>query len=229
MNNHDSCIKLDRISKSYFDGDNEIRIVENVNAGFQDSKISLILGRSGSGKSTLLNLLSGIDIPSNGSVIINGIALDDLNEQDRTLFRRKNIGIVFQSFHLIPSLTVIENVLLPLELNSLDNINGYDIAKDLLEKVGLIEKSDVFPDTLSGGQKQRAAIARAIVHDPQIILADEPTGNLDNNTRDQIIEVLFGLVRDKNKTLIMATHSVDLINRSDRAYMIENHDLKKIK
>lgn len=229
MNNHDSCIKLDRISKSYFDGDNEIRIVENVNAGFQDSKISLILGRSGSGKSTLLNLLSGIDIPSNGSVIINGIALDDLNEQDRTLFRRKNIGIVFQSFHLIPSLTVIENVLLPLELNSLDNINGDDIAKDLLEKVGLIEKSDVFPDTLSGGQKQRAAIARAIVHDPQIILADEPTGNLDNNTRDQIIEVLFGLVRDKNKTLIMATHSVDLINRSDRAYMIENHYLKKIK
>ncbi len=229
MNRVDSCIQLDRISKSYFDGDNEIRIVENVNAGFQDSKISLILGRSGSGKSTLLNLISGIDVPSNGSVIINDIALDDLNEQDRTLFRRKNIGIVFQSFHLIPSLTVIENVLLPLELNSMDNINGYDVARDLLEKVGLAKKSDVFPDTLSGGEKQRAAIARAIVHDPQIVLADEPTGNLDNNTRDQIIDVLFGLVRDKNKTLIMATHSEDLISRSDRAYMIENHDLKKIK
>ncbi|NIP39615.1 MAG: ABC transporter ATP-binding protein [Candidatus Dadabacteria bacterium] len=229
MTRYEYCVEFSNLSKSYFDGDKEIKIVDNVSAGFRDSKITLLLGRSGSGKSTLLNLISGVDIPSAGSVVINNSTLNNLSENNRTLFRRKHIGIIFQSFHLIPSLTVLENVLFPLELNNIDSSSNNEAATELLEKVGLIEKADVFPDTLSGGEKQRAAIARAIVHDPKIILADEPTGNLDNITRDHIVRILFDLVKDKNKTLIMATHSEDLIVLSDGAYFIENHKLKSLK
>ena len=229
MNNKDSCVLFSQLSKSYHDGDREIKILDNVSAGFKDSETTLLLGRSGSGKSTILNLISGIDIPCAGGIIINDASINDLSENERTLFRRKNIGIVFQFFHLIPSLSVLDNVLFPLELNDFNIGDNSAHAMGLLENVGLSEKADAFADTLSGGEKQRAAIARAIVHDPQIILADEPTGNLDNKTRDQIIDILFGLVRDKNKTLIMATHSEDLTHRSDSAYFIENHKLKKIK
>lgn len=222
-------ILFKNLSKSYYDGGNEIKILEDVNTHIEESKITLLLGRSGSGKSTLLNLISGIDVPSEGRVYINDLSLGDLSEEQRTVFRRKHIGIVFQSFHLISSLTVLDNVMLPLELN---NINGGNITKtadEILKLVGLQSRANAYPDTLSGGEQQRTAIARSLVHSPQIIIADEPTGNLDNRTSDQIVNILFGLVREKNKTLIMATHSEDLIDRSDSAYLIENFRLKKIK
>lgn len=222
-------ILFKNLSKSYYDGGNEIKILEEVNTHIEESKITLLLGRSGSGKSTLLNLISGIDVPSEGRVYINDLSLGDLSEEQRTVFRRKHIGIVFQSFHLISSLTVLDNVMLPLELN---NINGGNITKtadEILKLVGLQSRANAYPDTLSGGEQQRTAIARSLVHSPQIIIADEPTGNLDNRTSDQIVNILFGLVREKNKTLIMATHSEDLIDRSDSAYLIENFRLKKIK
>ncbi|TDI96599.1 MAG: ABC transporter ATP-binding protein, partial [Deltaproteobacteria bacterium] len=179
--------------------------------------------------STLLNLISGVDVPSKGRVLVNNSSLSDLSENERTLFRRKHIGIIFQFFYLIPSLTVLENILFPLELNNISGNKSRKLAHEFLQKVDLNDKADVFPDTLSGGEQQRAAIARAIVHDPQIIIADEPTGNLDSKTRDQIINILLNLVSDKNKTLIMATHSEDLIDLSDNAYLIENLKLKKIK
>ncbi len=136
---------------------------------------------------------------------------------------------MFQSFHLISSLTVLDNILLPLELNNINEEKSTEVANEILQMVDLHSKANAFPDTLSGGEQQRAAIARSIVHSPQIIIADEPTGNLDNRTGDRIIKILFDLVREKNKTLIMATHSEDLIDRSDGAYIIENFKLNKIK
>lgn len=224
-----NCVQFDSLSKSYFDGDKEIKIVEDISVSFQNGKTTLILGRSGCGKSTLLNLISGVDVPSKGTVLVNNSSLSDLSENERTLFRRKHVGIIFQFFYLIPSLTVLENILFPLELNNISGNKSRKLAHEFLQKVDLNDKADVFPDTLSGGEQQRVAIARAIVHDPQIIIADEPTGNLDSKTRDQIINILLNLVSDKNKTLIMATHSEDLIDLSDNAYLIENLKLKKIK
>jgi putative ABC transport system ATP-binding protein len=229
MTNEYNCVQFDNLSKSYFDGDNEIKIVEDINLGFKTGRTTLILGRSGSGKSTLLNLISGVDVPTAGRVLINNSSLSDLSENERTLFRRKYIGIIFQSFYLIPSLTALENILFPLELNNINGSKSRNLAHEFLQKVNLSDKADVFPDTLSGGEQQRTAIARAIVHDPQIIIADEPTGNLDTKTRDQIINILLNLVDDKKKTLIMATHSEDLIDLSDNAYYIESSKLKKIK
>ena len=229
MTRESNCVQFDNLSKSYFDGDKEIKIAQDISVGFQNGKTTLILGRSGCGKSTLLNLISGVDVPTKGKVLINDFSLSDLSEDERTLFRRKYIGIIFQFFYLIPSLSVLENILFPLELNNIDGNKSIDLAREILQKVDLIDKADAFPDTLSGGEQQRTAIARAIVHRPQIIIADEPTGNLDTRTRDQIIGILLNLVRDKNKTLIMATHSEDLIDLSDNAYLIENSKLKKIK
>jgi len=229
MVKENNCVQFDNLSKSYFDGDKEIKIVQDISVSFQNGKTTLILGRSGCGKSTLLNLISGVDVPSKGTVLVNNSSLSDLSENERTLFRRKHIGIIFQFFYLIPSLTVLENILFPLELNNISGNKSRNLAHEFLQKVDLNDKADVFPDTLSGGEQQRAAIARAIVHDPQIIIADEPTGNLDSKTRDQIINILLNLVSDKNKTLIMATHSEDLIDLSDNAYLIENLKLKKIK
>ena len=229
MTRESNCVQFDNLSKSYFDGDKEIKIAQDISVGFQNGKTTLILGRSGCGKSTLLNLISGVDVPTKGKVLINDFSLSDLSEDERTLFRRKYIGIIFQFFYLIPSLSVLENILFPLELNNIDGNKSIDLAREILQKVDLIDKADAFPDTLSGGEQQRTAIARAIVHSPQIIIADEPTGNLDTRTRDQIIGILLNLVRDKNKTLIMATHSEDLIDLSDNAYLIENSKLKKIK
>lgn len=229
MVKENNCVQFDSLSKSYFDGDKEIKIVQDISVSFQNGKTTLILGRSGCGKSTLLNLISGVDVPSKGTVLVNNSSLSDLSENERNLFRRKNIGIIFQFFYLIPSLTVLENILFPLELNNISGNKSRNLAREFLQKVDLNDKADVFPDTLSGGEQQRAAIARAIVHDPQIIIADEPTGNLDSKTRDQILNILLNLVSDKNKTLIMATHSEDLIDLSDNAYLIENLKLKKIK
>jgi len=229
MVKENNCVQFDNLSKSYFDGDKEIKIVQDISVSFQNGKTTLILGRSGCGKSTLLNLISGVDVPSKGAVLVNNSSLSDLSENERTLFRRKYVGIIFQFFYLIPSLTVLENILFPLELNNISGNKSKDLAHEFLQKVDLNDKADVFPDKLSGGEQQRAAIARAIVHDPQIIIADEPTGNLDSKTRDQIINILLNLVSDKNKTLIMATHSEDLIDLSDNAYLIENLKLKKIK
>jgi len=223
------CVQFESLSKSFYDGDKEIKIVEDINVGFQTGKTTLILGRSGSGKSTLLNLITGVDVPSKGRVLIKNVALSDLSEDERTLFRRKYVGIIFQSFYLIPSLTVLENIMFPLELNNINGIKGKKLAYEFLQKVELHEKADVFPDTLSGGEQQKTAIGRALVHNPDIIVADEPTGNLDSKTREQIINILLNLVYDKKKTLIMATHSEDLIDLCDNAYFIKNSNLEKIK
>jgi putative ABC transport system ATP-binding protein len=180
------------------------------------------MGRSGSGKSTLLNLLSGIDVPSAGEVVIAGTPLTRLSERERTLFRRRNIGFVFQSFNLVPTLTVEENLLLPMELNGRSGTPARRLALELLARVDLADRARSFPDRLSGGEQQRIAVARALAHDPLLVLADEPTGNLDLETGRQVLAVLDDVTRKAGKTMVMATHSREVIGMVDRVFVIED-------
>jgi len=217
-------IELKGISKAFEEGAANHRVLDSVDFTFESGKIYIMYGRSGSGKSTLLNLISGIDVPSEGSIIIDGKNLTSLNEKERTLFRRNNIGFIFQFFNLIPTLNVLENLLLPMELVKDLNKSDTKSAIELLEKIELADRADSYPDRLSGGEQQRVAIARALIHNPQIILADEPTGNLDFETGKSIVQLLDNLVRKQGKTMIMATHSKDVIGLAD--YIINVRDGK---
>jgi putative ABC transport system ATP-binding protein len=178
------------------------------------------MGPSGSGKSTLLNLISGIDTPTRGEVLIDSTSLTSLSEKERTLFRRRNIGFVFQFFNLIPTLTVQENLLLPMELIGQNGKGAKGRAAELLEAVGLGDRGRSYPDRLSGGEQQRVAIARALAHDPPLVLADEPTGNLDAETGQQVMKLLHRLVRQSGKTMIIVTHSNDVVRLADRVFAI---------
>ena len=221
-------VRLEALGKSYREAGQEKRVLEAVDCSIKIGQFICLLGKSGSGKSTLLNLISGIDRPSGGKVFVREnsceVELTALNEHQRTLFRRRNIGIIFQFFNLIPTLTVLENVALPLELAKGDR-KGHRRAESLLDRVGLGDRLDSFPDRLSGGEQQRVAIARALVHDPVLLLADEPTGNLDEGTGDVILNLLLELSRDAGKTLIMATHDEDIASLADEAYLIERGQL----
>ncbi len=187
----------------------------------------MLLGRSGSGKSTLLNLIGGIDSPTSGEVLIDGLSLGALSEQDRTLFRRRYAGFVFQSFNLIPTLTVEENLLLPLELNGVTGRDAHDRALRQLEVLGLAARRASYPDRLSGGEQQRVAIARALVHDPVLVLADEPTGNLDLETGRSVVAALDRATRAAGKTLIMVTHSREVAGQADRVLSLSNGRLSE--
>lgn len=212
-------IQLEGLSKSYTEAGQSRLVLDELNQEFYRGEFICLLGKSGSGKSTLLNLISGIDAPSQGHVVIhNGdqdVRLTALSEQQRTLFRRQHIGIVFQFFNLIPTLTVLENVLLPLELAGAGK-RGQQQAIALLERVGLGNRLATYPDKLSGGEQQRVAIARALAHDPLLVLADEPTGNLDEETGDSVLHLLLELTRDAGKTLFMATHAPEIAGQADR-------------
>ncbi len=182
-----------------------------------------VLGPSGSGKSTLLNLVSGIDLADEGTVRVGGTELSQLDERERTLFRRKHVGFVFQFFNLLPTLTVLENLLLPLELAG---ATGEETrARALLDAVGLSDREGSFPDRLSGGEQQRIAIARALVHEPSLLLADEPTGNLDAETGDRVVRLLDDLVVEAGATLLVVTHSRELAARMDRVLRVEHGEL----
>ncbi|MCB0299074.1 MAG: ABC transporter ATP-binding protein, partial [Calditrichaeota bacterium] len=218
MSNAQSLIQINNLSKSFREGEQTRKVLQSLDLRIHRGEIIVLLGRSGSGKSTLLNLLSGIDLPDSGEIIIDGINLTRQNEQERTLFRRRNIGFVFQFFNLIPTLTVAENLLLPLELNDRADETGKNRVQQLLEDVGLGDRANSFPDRLSGGEQQRVAIARALVHDPLLLLADEPTGNLDFETGKKIIDLLDKLVRQRGKNMVMATHSRDVIGLADRVF-----------
>jgi len=220
----DLLVRLDGLSKSYTEAGQEKQVLEAVYCTFAVGQFTCLFGKSGSGKSTLLNLISGIDRPSGGRVFIREVGgeveLTALQERQRTLFRRRNIGIVFQFFNLIPTLTVLENVALPVELAGEDR-KGHRRAEALLGRVGLGDRLDTFPDRLSGGEQQRVAIARALIHDPVLLLADEPTGNLDEGTGDVILALLLELSRDGGKTLIMATHDQDIARFADQVFFLE--------
>ena len=212
-------IRLERLSKAYTEAGQSHVVLDELNREFYTGEFVCLLGKSGSGKSTLLNLISGIDAPSSGNVMIRDgtreVTITALSEHERTLFRRKHIGIVFQFFNLIPTLTVLENVMLPLELAGKRN-GTRDHAGALLERVGLANRLATYPDKLSGGEQQRVAIARALAHDPLLVLADEPTGNLDDETGVTVLKLLLELTRDAGKTLFMATHAPDVAQQADR-------------
>jgi putative ABC transport system ATP-binding protein len=188
----------------------------------------VLLGHSGSGKSTLLNLISGIDQPSTGSIHINDFDITHLDERSRTLFRRDRIGFVFQFFNLIPTLTVLENVTLPQELAGKSPKLAQASALMLLDQVGLGDRIHTYPDKLSGGQQQRVAIARALAHDPLLILADEPTGNLDEETGQRVLHLLLDLTRTNHKTLIMATHNPEIARLADRVLRVQEGHLTRV-
>lgn len=218
-------IILSQLCKSYQESGHDHAILKDVNLEIAQGELIILLGRSGSGKSTLLNLLSGIDSPDSGEIEIDNIRLTALSEHRRTLFRRHQIGFVFQAFNLISTLTVAENLLLPLELTGQVGNRARDKVKSLLRQLELHDRTETYPDRLSGGEQQRVAIARAMIHDPNIILADEPTGNLDLETGQQVLQLFDELVTTAGKTLIMATHSREMLGRADRILSIRHQTL----
>lgn len=218
-------IELRNIGKSYSQANRTQCIFNQLDLSVAEGELLVLLGRSGSGKSTLLNLIAGIDLPDHGKITIGSTRLALLSEKDRTLFRRRHIGFVFQSYNLIPTLTVRENLLLPLQLNRIASSLHDQKIRALLSSVGLEEREKDFPDQLSGGQQQRVAIARALVHEPEIVLADEPTGNLDLDTGREVLDLLDQCVRAAGKTLIMATHSQEVMGRADRVLAIRDQRL----
>jgi putative ABC transport system ATP-binding protein len=222
----ETLVELRGVSKSYREGERLHRVLDGIDTRLGRGEITVLLGRSGSGKSTLLNLLSGIDLPDEGEVIVDGVTINRLDETDRTRYRRRRIGFVFQFFNLIPTLTVAENLLLPLELNHRRDAGGR--VGELLAAVGLEDRAASFPDVLSGGERQRVAIARALVHEPDIILADEPTGNLDIETGVQVLELLDRLTRQAGKSMVMATHSRRVVGVADRILRIEGGHLEEV-
>ena len=210
------------LCKDYQEGGLTRRVLEHTTLEAAQGEFVAILGKSGSGKTTLLNLISGIDRVDCGEVYLNGIRLTGLKDRERTLFRRQQIGFIFQFFNLIPTLTVWENVVLPLELNGRLDGAGTARAQDLLAQVGLAARTKTYPDRLSGGEQQRVAIARALVHDPALVLADEPTGNLDDETGRHVLALLDGLTRRAGKNLILVTHSAEAAAYADRVFTLRD-------
>lgn len=217
-------VRLDRVSKAYAEAGRKRTVLHEVSMEFARGELVVLLGKSGSGKSTLLNLVSGIDLPTGGEVWVEGRPLTRLSERERTLFRRRSVGFVFQFFNLVPTLSVLENVLLPLELNGIAGAAAHRAAEAMLANVGLADRGGSYPDRLSGGEQQRIAIARALVHDPALVLADEPTGNLDAETGRQVLDLLDRLTRQAGKTMIMVTHSPEVVGVADRVLRVrEGH------
>ncbi|MHB8855521.1 MAG: ABC transporter ATP-binding protein [Bellilinea sp.] len=215
-------IRLEKLTKHYREGGQERMILQDADLAIPRGQFLAILGKSGSGKTTLLNLISGIDRADAGEIYVSGERLTGLKEPARTLFRRERIGFIFQFFNLIPTLTVWENVVLPLDLTGKLNGQGNERAAEMLEAVGLLNRRGAFPDRLSGGEQQRVAIARALVHDPLVVLADEPTGNLDEETGKSILALVDGLTRGAGKNLILVTHSAEAAGYADRVVTLRD-------
>lgn len=222
-------LQIRGLTKSYREGDKDHLILSGAEAVLAEGEFAALLGPSGSGKSTLLNLISGIDLPDEGSVLIRGFDLTRASEKERTLYRRRHIGFVFQFFNLLPTLTVEENLLLPLELKGAVEERDRSKAAQLLQDVGLGGRENTFPDRLSGGEQQRVAVARALVHEPDLVLADEPTGNLDSKTGGRILDLLGHLARDQGTTLLVVTHSQPIADEADRILRIQDGRLMEVR
>lgn len=218
-------LKIQGLSKQYQSSNFSQTIFQQLDLHIAEGEVVALIGASGSGKTTLLNLLSGIDNPDSGQVFIQGQEIHALGEPDRTLLRRQKIGFVFQFFNLIPTLTVSENVALPMELlgHPTDTINQR--VDDLLRSVGLNNMQQRYPDTLSGGEQQRTAVARALSHYPALLLADEPTGNLDEDTGKLVIDLLARLAREQHSTMLIVTHSHTVAQHADRILKLTHGSL----
>jgi putative ABC transport system ATP-binding protein len=222
---HDGFLRLEHLTKSYAEGGKKRLVLNDATLELRKGEIVAVLGKSGSGKTTLLNLMGGIDRVDSGEIALAGLKLTSMKDRQWTIFRRANIGFIFQFFNLIPTLTVRENVVLPLELNGLLDENGKMRAGELLAEVGLADRHKSFPDQLSGGEQQRVAIARALVHDPALVLADEPTGNLDDETGRQVLALIERLTRKNGKTLVLVTHSNEAAAIADRIFNLQHGSL----
>lgn len=218
-------LKTSNLKKYYGNGENLVKAIDNANIDIKEGEFVAIVGKSGSGKSTLLHMMGGLDNPTEGKVYINDKDIFSLKEEELAIFRRRNIGFIFQNFNLIPSLNVWENITLPVGLD------GKEINKpfvtDIINSLGLESKVDALPNTLSGGQQQRVAIARALVARPAIILADEPTGNLDSKTSDEVMSLLKTMIKKYNQTLVMITHDETIAQMDDRVIYIEDGKVVK--
>ena len=206
-------LKVEGLSKTYQSGSKSLRVLHDISFTIQAGESLAIVGPSGSGKTTLLGLAAGLDQSDEGSVEINQIKLNSLHEDDRAQVRNEHVGFIFQNFQLIPTLSALENVMVPLELRG--DKSAESVAKSLLKQVGLEERADHYPSQLSGGEQQRVAIARAFSNEPKVLFADEPTGNLDEETGQKIEELLFSLNREKGTALVLVTHDVELAGKTD--------------
>ena len=222
-------IKLKDVWKTYYMGDISLDVLKNVNVRIEEGEFVVIVGPSGSGKSTLMNQVGILDMPTKGKVYFKGKDLTELSESDLAQLRGMKIGFVFQQFNLINTLTALENVTLPTIFQNVGEETRTNKAKELLNKVGLGDRMDHRPNELSGGQQQRVAIARALVNDPEIILADEPTGNLDSKSGHQVMEMLTRFHKKDRKTIILVTHDVDLVKYSEKTIYLKDGEVVKIK
>lgn len=216
-------ISLNKISKTYFQGTQRIEVLYGLNLDVKSSEAVAILGQSGTGKSTLLSLLAGLDVPDFGTIEVNKQDLSKLSQDKLSQFRAKNLGVIFQQYHLMSNLTALENVGIPLELQKVNNFQS--AALEALKMVGLSHRISHFPSQLSGGECQRVAIARAIVGKPKLILADEPSGNLDDKTGKEVMDLLFKLCKEREQTLILVTHNHDLAQNCDRTLVLKDGKL----
>jgi putative ABC transport system ATP-binding protein len=219
-------LRLSKVSKSFHQGTLKIEVLKKLELTLEAGESLSILGQSGSGKSTLLSLLAGLDHPDLGTIEVNGEDLAKLNQDKLSKFRSKNLGIVFQQYHLMSNLTALENVGLPLELQGMSQFE--ELARKALKQVGLSNRIAHFPSELSGGECQRVALARAMVTEPSLILADEPSGNLDQQTGREIMDLLFDLCRDRGQSLILVTHNQELAKQSDRTLVLTEGRLKSV-
>ena len=220
-------VQANALGKQVISPEGTLTILNDINLSINEGESLAIIGVSGSGKSTLLGLLAGLDTPTQGNVILDGTDLSRLDEDGRAKIRAESVGFVFQSFHLLPGLTALENASLALELA--DNENAMEMAKEKLEQVGLAERLHHYPNQLAGGEQQRVAIARAFAGNPKILFADEPTGNLDQKTAQRIIDLLFKMNKENGTTLVMVTHDNEIANHCDRQVVISGGQLSEQK
>lgn len=209
-----SIIEVRNLEKTYIDGESKNKVIDQLSLTIEEKEFVAITGRSGSGKSTLLNILNGLDTADKGEVIVNGKNIHKLNDAQLSSFRANELGFVFQDFNLIPVLSVYDNIILPIKISKSAIDTGY--IEEVMRMLDIYEKKDVLPAKLSGGQRQRVAIARALANKPSIIMADEPTGNLDQETGDIVLNLLIEGIRKYNQTLVMVTHDMEIANKADK-------------
>jgi len=226
-NQQDSVLYLSGISRIYTQGDNKINVLKNIDLNINRGEIVSLIGSSGSGKSSLLHIAGLLEQPDAGDIAINGVKFSKMNDLERTVSRRYSIGFIYQFHHLLSDFSAIDNVIIPMMIAGQDKSYSQERAMMLLSKLGLDDRKDHLPSQLSGGEQQRVSIARAIANKPDLLLADEPTGNLDAKTADIVFDQFISLVRQENMSVLLATHNNKLSEKSDRVISIQNGELKE--
>lgn len=218
-------LKTDKLTKTYQSGDHELTVLDNMSIGVPHGETATIVGPSGSGKTTLLGLCAGLDRASSGTVELDGRDLSELNEDARAKLRSESVGFIFQNFQLMPTLTALENVLIPGELSGMNGAKLSERAAELLSRVGLEKRMKHYPNQLSGGEQQRVAIARAFIHEPKVLFADEPTGNLDEEASEIVEKMLFDLNRELGTALVVVTHDLELAKKASHIFRLKGGKL----